>query len=100
MTMKTLETVGGSAAVFKEVSVAGFTAQQAVPIRVNIEGVFFRPGQLPPDKELRVGYNLVAPHTLGDTLFDSVFRGALIPRELAISALPPSPQCTIRLDCY
>jgi hypothetical protein len=87
MTMKTLEAVGGSAAVFKEVSVAGFTAQQSVPIRINIEGVFFRQGQLPPDKELRVGYNLVAPHTLGDTLFDSVFRGALIPRELAISAL-------------
>jgi len=89
MIVKTLETVGTSTpvAVFKKVGVTGFTAQQSVPIRVNIPGVFFRPGQLPPDKELRVGYNLVAPHALTDTLFDTVFRGALIPRELAISAL-------------
>jgi hypothetical protein len=36
---------------------------------------------------LRVGFNLVAPHILGNTTFDTVFRGALIPRELAISAL-------------
>ena len=78
--------------IFKKVTVAGFTATQSVPIRINIEGVFFRqvPGQIPeapPDKELRVGYNLVAPHILTETLFDRVYRGALIPDELAVSAV-------------
>jgi uncharacterized protein YjiK len=90
MTMRTRETatVGGSNVnVFKKVSVAGFTAQQSVPIRMNVKGVFFRPGELPPDKVLRVGYNLVAPHILTDTLFDTVYRGALIPKQLAVSAI-------------
>ena len=73
--------------MFDKVNVEGFTAQQAVPIRVNIEGVFFTPGELPPDKVLRVGYNLIAPHILADSLFDTVFRGALIPRQLAVSAI-------------
>ncbi|MCI0437720.1 MAG: hypothetical protein L0177_01140 [Chloroflexi bacterium] len=90
MTMKAADTknVGGSDIdTFKKVSVAGFSAQQAVPIKMNIEGVFFRPGELPPDKTLRVGYNLVAPHILGSTLFDTVYRGALIPEQLAVSAI-------------
>jgi hypothetical protein len=74
--------------IFKKVDVEGFSAQQAVPIRINIQGVFSPTGaSLPPIKELRVGFNLVAPHILRDTLFNVVFRGALIPRELAISAL-------------
>ena len=73
--------------VFKKVSVAGFTATQSVAIRVNVEGVFFRQGEVPPNKELRVGYNLLAPHVLDDTLFERVFRGALIPKELAVSAI-------------
>jgi hypothetical protein len=74
--------------IFNEVSVEGFSAKQAVPIRINIQGVFSPTGaSLPPNKELRVGFNLVAPHILGNTTFDTVFRGALIPRELAISAL-------------
>ncbi len=76
-----------STEVFKQVSVAGFTAKQSVPIKFNIQGVFFRQGEVPPEQELRVGYNLVAPHILIDTSFDSVFRGALIPYELAVSAL-------------
>ena len=84
--VKTKETVT-EVEIFKKVGVAGFSATQAVPIRVNIEGVFFREGQLPPSKELRVGYNLIAPHTLSDTLFDTVYRGALIPKQLAVSAL-------------
>jgi hypothetical protein len=89
MIVKTRETVTATTTedVFKKVIVSGFTALQAVPIRVNIEGVFFRQGELPPDDVLRVGYNLTAPHVLDDSLFDVVFRGALIPRELAISAL-------------
>ena len=89
MITKTRDTVTASTTedVFKKVSVAGFTAKQAVPIRVNIEGVFFRQGELPPDDVLRVGYNLVAPHALDDSLFDLVYRGALIPRQLAVSAL-------------
>ena len=86
MTVNTRETVG-AVDVFEKVNVAGFTALQAVPIRVDIQGVFFVQGELPPDKELRVGYNLVAPHILDDTLFDRVYRGALIPDELAVSAL-------------
>jgi len=74
--------------IFKKVDVEGFSAQQAVPIRINIQGVFSPTGaSLPPSKELRVGFNLVAPHILGDTIFNTVLRGALIPRELAISAL-------------
>jgi hypothetical protein len=89
MNVNTMETVGTTTTVdvFKKVSVAGFSAQQAVPIRINIEGVFFRQGELPPGQEMRVGYNLIAPHILSDTLFDTVYRGALVPRELAVSAL-------------
>ena len=101
---------GGTHEVFKMVDVEGFTAQQAVPIRVNIQGVFFRTGigeggfpEVPPSKELRVGYNLLAPHIdesrvdddpdsvrYGKPInqdFDYVFRAALIPNELAVSAL-------------
>ena len=88
--MKTLETTNVSGTdfdVFSKVSVEGFSAQQSVPIRMNIQGVFFRPGELPPDKTMRVGYNLIAPHILEDTLFDTVYRGALIPRQLAVSAI-------------
>ena len=86
MIVKTLETVD-SVGVFKKVNVTGFTALQSVPIRVNIEGVFFRQGELPPDKVLRTGYNLVAPHSLTDRTFDNVYRGALIPDQLAVSAI-------------
>jgi len=75
------------ASVFKQAKVEGFSATQAVPIKYNIQGVFFKQGQLPPDKELRVGYNLVSPHILSDTAFTTVYRGALIPKELAVSAL-------------
>jgi len=75
--------------VFKKVAVSGFTAKQAVPIRVNISGVFVstEPGVLPPDLELRVGYNLIAPHILDESAFERVFRGALEPVTQAISAL-------------
>jgi hypothetical protein len=86
MNVNTNETVAGTE-VFKKVSVAGFSGQQAVPVRINIEGVFFRLNELPPGKEMRVGYNLIAPHILSDTLFNTVYRGALVPRELAVSAL-------------
>ena len=72
MIVTTFETVN-SEDVFKKVSVAGFTAEQAVPVRVNILGVFFQTGELtPPSKELRVGYNLVAPQILDESLFDEV----------------------------
>ena len=85
--------------VFKKVNVAGFTAQQAVPIRINIQGVFSpRGAALPPSKEMRVGFNLIAPHILADTLFDTVFRGALIPRELAVSALSFERRVDARAD--
>jgi len=92
MTIKTKTEAGATTtstpvSVFKQVNIAGFTAQQSVPIRYNIEGVLFQLGQIPPDKELRVGYNLVAPHILTTKLYNVVFRGALIPKELAISAL-------------
>jgi len=90
MILKTKEMTDSatSTAIFNKVDVEGFSAQQAVPIRINIQGVFSPTGaSLPPNKELRVGFNLVAPHILGDTIFDKVLRGALIPRELAISAL-------------
>jgi hypothetical protein len=88
MNINTNEQAGTSNTdVFKKVSVAGFSGQQAVPIRINIEGVFFRLNELPPGKEMRVGYNLIAPHILSDTMFDTVYRGALVPRELAVSAL-------------
>jgi hypothetical protein len=89
MNVNTKETVAsGAVDVFQQVRVEGFgSVMQAVPIRVNIQGVFFRAGELPPGMEMRVGYNLIAPHILGDTLFDTVYRGALVPRELAVSAL-------------
>ena len=88
MLVKLSETYATSSIeVFKKVSVAGYTSQQTVPISLNIQGVFFNAGELPPDKTLRVGYNLVAPHTLSKTPFNTVFRGALIPNELAVSAI-------------
>jgi hypothetical protein len=87
MNVKTKEANGEGVGIFRQVSVSGFSAQQSVPIRVNIQGVFLRPGQLPPGLEMRVGYNLIAPHILDDSLFQTVFRGALVPRELAVSAL-------------
>jgi len=73
--------------VFNKVSVTGFTATQAVPIKMNVQGVFFDPDSTPPSKTLRVGYNLVAPHILSATKFDIVYRGALIPTELTTSAI-------------
>ena len=88
--LKTKETSQATTTVdvFKKGSVEGFTALQAVPIRINIQGVFSPSGAtLPPSKEMRVGFNLIAPHILNNSLFDTVYRGALIPRELAVSAL-------------
>jgi hypothetical protein len=93
MIFKVKETLAHSVAttttydVFNKVTVAGFTATQAVPIKFNVQGVFFDPDSTPPSKTLRVGYNLVAPHILSDTKFDIVYRGALIPNELATSAI-------------
>jgi len=93
MIFKVKETLAHSVAtttsydVFNKVSVTGFTATQAVPVKMNIEGVFFDPELPPPSKTLRVGYNLVAPHILSSTTFDRVFRGALIPNELLTSAI-------------
>ncbi|MCH7745310.1 MAG: hypothetical protein IIC84_04470, partial [Chloroflexi bacterium] len=101
MNIKTLEIASASStpyAVFDKVDVEGFTAQQAVPIRINIEGVFFTPGELPPNKVLRVGYNLIAPHILSDTLFDTVYRGALIPKQLAVSAITFQRRVNVVLD--
>ena len=74
--------------IFKLLSVTGFTAQQSVPIRFNIKGLFFKTGAVtPPQKTLAAGYNLVAPHILADTTFDLVYRGALVPNQLAVSAI-------------
>jgi len=87
LTIKTKSTSATGTAVFKQAKVEGFSATQSVPIKYNIQGVFFKQGALPPDKELRVGYNLVAPHIMSDTAFTTVYRGALIPKELAVSAL-------------
>jgi hypothetical protein len=87
MTIKTKSESATGTAVFRQAEVEGFSATQSVPIKYNIQGVFFKQGQLPPDKEMRVGYNLVAPHILSDTAFTTVYRGALIPKELAVSAL-------------
>jgi hypothetical protein len=91
MNVNTRETVtddnGVSFEVFKKVPVAGFTATQAVPIRINIEGVFFDVAQAPPAKRLRVGYNLVAPHIKEATEFNRVFGGALNPVHQAITAI-------------
>jgi len=85
---RTATTTGATTtSVFKQAAVEGFSATQSVPIKYNIEGVFFKQGALPPDKELRVGYNLVAPHIMSNTAFTTVYRGALIPKELAVSAL-------------
>ena len=86
MLVRTKETDNGTD-VFQKVTVAGFTAEQPVPIRMNIQGVFADPGSLPPSKVMRTGFNLVAPHILGPTSFEVVFRGALIPNELAVSAI-------------
>jgi hypothetical protein len=86
--------------VFHKVGVAGFSAEQAVPIRLNIEGVFFTAGgqSLPPSKVLRIGYNLIAPHVLKDTLFETVYRGALIPKHLAVSAITFQRRVDVSID--
>jgi hypothetical protein len=93
-----LTTTTDKIGVFREAAVEGFTATQKVPIKYNIEGVFFKTGELPPDKELRVGYNLVAPHILSATPFTTVMRGALIPKELAVSALTFERSVSASLD--
>ena len=86
MIIKVKET--GSSDVFKKVDVTGFTAKQAVPINMNIQGVFFKTGEFtPPEKKLTAGYNLTSPHILGDTTFDRAYRGALIPAQLIVSAI-------------
>jgi hypothetical protein len=72
--------------VFKKVSVSGFSGHQAVPIRINIQGVYFRLTEMPPSLEMRVGFNLIAPHILNDTEFDIVLAGALV-RDQAVSAI-------------
>ena len=74
--------------VFKKASVTGFSALQDVPIRMNIQGTFIQTGNvLPPSKTLSPGFNLVAPQILTDTTFDIIYRGALIPDQLAVSAI-------------
>lgn len=84
----TTRTTASSVDVFEEVSVSGFSAAIAVPIKMNIEGEFAETGEsLPPSDVLSPGYNLVAPHILEDETFDLVYRGALIPDELAVSAI-------------
>lgn len=87
-TNEDLSTTSTTIDIFRQVDVEGFTAQQAVPIRINIQGLFIKTGDItPPEKTMSPGYNLVAPHILDDTTFDVVYRGALIPDQLAVSAI-------------
>jgi uncharacterized repeat protein (TIGR01451 family) len=59
-----------------------------VPIRMNIRGPFLRNDPTAPiTKELRFGFNLIAPHARNDSPFEEVFRGALVPRELVLNAI-------------
>ncbi|MCH7786894.1 MAG: hypothetical protein IIC22_05225, partial [Chloroflexi bacterium] len=41
---------------------------------------------------------LIAPHILSDTLFDTVYRGALIPKQLAVSAITFQRRVNVVLD--
>ena len=75
-----------SKSVFKKASYPGSQTPVHVPIIFNIKGVFVQQGEIPPGKTLRVGYNLLAPHALTKTLFDTVMRGALIPTPLTSHA--------------
>ena len=59
-----------------------------VPVKVNINGPFLDVDTISPVmEELRVGWNLVAPHTEDPARFQIVFRDALIPIQLASRAL-------------
>ncbi len=73
-------------AVFRTGIYPGSSTAIEVPIVFNIKGVFVQAGEIPPGRTMRVGYNLLAPHALGDTLFDTVLRGALIPTPLVTHA--------------
>ena len=72
--------------IFKQATYPGSQAATDVPIVFNIKGLFVQPGEIPPGKTLRVGYNLLAPHAMGKSLFQEVMRGALIPTPLTTHA--------------
>ena len=61
---------------------------ELVPIKMKIEGRFFGDSE-PVTQLLRFGFNLVAPHIVGDLLFKDAFHSALIPsdKELVVSAI-------------
>jgi len=72
--------------IFKQATYPGSQTATDVPIVFNIKGLFVQPGELPPGKTLRVGYNLLAPHAMDKSLFQEVMRGALIPTPLTTHA--------------
>ncbi|MCI0440162.1 MAG: hypothetical protein L0177_13690 [Chloroflexi bacterium] len=88
---------GDLVGIFQMVAVEGFASPVAVPIRTNVEGKFLDVSATDPDtgaplipdlsKELRVGWNLIAPHIAEATTFEEAFRGALNPVSLADRAL-------------
>ena len=89
MIFKTREKVT-SVDVFEMVDVAGFVDKKPVPIKMTVSGPFLDTGdnpQLPPTKQLRVGWNLVAPHIEEDVSFELVYQDAVVPIHIATRAL-------------
>ena len=89
--------------VFDKVTVPG-VGEVAVPVRMDIDGPFLdlSGGFEPVTQELRVGFNLLAPHAWAPTPFDTVFGGSggidigqlyssaiSLARDVAVFPLPP-----------
>ena len=89
---------------FDRVNVAGFTGMKPVPIKMTIKGPFLRIVKSTPEpisKQMRVGWNLVAPHTLRPASHESVFGGdrGLVARALSFEKrVMAMPQIMAQLE--
>jgi hypothetical protein len=86
--------------VFERVEHGSGGSLKYVPIKYNLEGCSSSACSpaVNPSRELRIGYNLVAPHIEDDSSFSSVYSAALIPKELAVAALSFEKQLKATVD--
>ena len=66
---------------------SGASSDVKVPVAWNTTGVVLNPGSTPPTKDLVTGFNLWTLHAEQSLSFDFALRGALIPTQLAVSAI-------------
>ena len=66
---------------------SGASSDVKVPVAWNATGLVLNPGSTPPTKDLVTGFNLWTLHAEQSLSFDFALRGALIPTQLAVSAI-------------